>query len=78
MRKLTWQRPPKNSDLINLVKQLYTNKLSINNTTNIYEVSNNVFTYDKIDCTDQCLKNIASNLDKGMTFFPSIINKKFE
>lgn len=37
-----------------------------------------MFTYDKINCTDQYLNNITSILDKGMKFVPSIINNEFE
>jgi len=58
----------------NLYKENLINKCD----KTIYKISNNVFSYGKIDYDESYIISICELLDLGAKFVPSIYNNKFD
>jgi len=57
---------------------IYSTKLDIKSEKNIYKVSNNVFSYGKLNFDDKYINNICKLLDKGIKFVPYLIDNDFD
>ena len=63
--------------IINTGGSTFNNILEIESPKTIYKVSNNTFSFGKLDYDNNFIKNLCHILDKGGKFIPNLINNRF-